>query len=244
MPYTIDSPPEAVKGLPKHAIEIFVAAFNSAFAEYKGDEGRSAAVAWAAVKAKFEKNAKGEWVAKESIQEGGEGSGNFGHAGIPGEVGGSAPGGGGGSAPSGVGKGDERYYNRIVNEGGEGYNPITAAREKRELEADIARDKGRSTDPAYRREKIERELASTDWDNQLNREKVTRLRQEHTQTYIDEGWTKEVTGTRREAWNAAGRSGKYTNSKGQITWKDKVRLEHDIGFSFDSLKDAISAHGM
>lgn len=68
MPYTVDSPPEAVKGLPKHAIEIFVAAFNSAFAEYKGDEGKSMGTAWAAVKTKYEK--KGDkWVAKESKQE-------------------------------------------------------------------------------------------------------------------------------------------------------------------------------
>jgi len=34
----------------------------------------------------------------EKLEEGGEGSGNFGHAGRPGEVGGSAPGGGGGAS--------------------------------------------------------------------------------------------------------------------------------------------------
>ncbi len=65
MPYSISNPPTVVKGLPKHAIEIFVAAFNAAFAEYNGDEGKSMATAWAAVYTKFKKNEQGEWVTKE-----------------------------------------------------------------------------------------------------------------------------------------------------------------------------------
>jgi len=68
MPYTVDNPPEAVKGLPKHAIEIFVAAFNSAFKQYEGNEQKSAATAWTAVKAKYKKNADGKWVAKETTK--------------------------------------------------------------------------------------------------------------------------------------------------------------------------------
>ena len=66
MPYTVDNPPEAIKGLPKHAIDIWVSAYNSAFEQYKGDEGKAAGTAWAAVKTKYKKNEKGEWVAKES----------------------------------------------------------------------------------------------------------------------------------------------------------------------------------
>ncbi|MDD5081764.1 MAG: ChaB family protein [Dehalococcoidales bacterium] len=66
MPYTVDTPPEAVKGLPEHAIEIFVAAYNSAFKQYEGDEAKSASVGWAAVKTKFEKK-DDKWVAKESL---------------------------------------------------------------------------------------------------------------------------------------------------------------------------------
>lgn len=66
MPYTVQNPPEAIKGLPEHAIAIFVAAFNAAFAEYNGEEGRAMATAWTAVKGKYEKNADGEWVAKEA----------------------------------------------------------------------------------------------------------------------------------------------------------------------------------
>ena len=66
MPYTIDKPPEAIKDLPKHLIEIWVAAFNSAFKQYEGDEGKAAGTAWAAVKTKYKKNEQGDWVTKES----------------------------------------------------------------------------------------------------------------------------------------------------------------------------------
>ena len=56
--------PDAVKALPEHGQEIWMAAFNSAFDQYKGDEEKSFAVAWAEIKNKFEKIA-GEWVAKK-----------------------------------------------------------------------------------------------------------------------------------------------------------------------------------
>ncbi len=65
MPYSLSAPPEAVKGLPKHAVEIFVSAYNAAFKQYEGDEAKSAATAWTAVKTKFEKSGD-KWVAKES----------------------------------------------------------------------------------------------------------------------------------------------------------------------------------
>jgi phage I-like protein/cation transport regulator ChaB len=54
--------PDAVKALPQHAQEIFMAAFNSAWEEYSGDEEKCMATAWAAVKTKYEKKGD-EWVA-------------------------------------------------------------------------------------------------------------------------------------------------------------------------------------
>jgi cation transport regulator len=64
----MDNPPEAVKGLPKHAQEIFVSAFNAAFEQYKGDEAKANQTAWAAVKTKYQKDEEtGEWVAKEAV---------------------------------------------------------------------------------------------------------------------------------------------------------------------------------
>jgi cation transport regulator len=66
MPYQqINDLPDAVKGhLPKHAQEIFLAAFNSALEEYGNEEERAFRVAWAAVKHKYEKGEDGNWHAK------------------------------------------------------------------------------------------------------------------------------------------------------------------------------------
>src|SRR5574343_304324 len=60
MPY--DKPPDKIKGLPKHAKEIWMAAFNSAWDEYEGDEAKANATAWAAVKkAGYYQDSQGKW---------------------------------------------------------------------------------------------------------------------------------------------------------------------------------------
>lgn len=72
MPYKdIDDLPESVQdNLPKHAQEIYLAAYNNAWDEYKspkdraGDTSReetSHKVAWAAVKKKYEKGKDNKW---------------------------------------------------------------------------------------------------------------------------------------------------------------------------------------
>ncbi len=68
MPYkTIADLPSGVKdNLPTHAAEIYMAAHNAAMKQYDNDEGKSAAVAWAAVEQSYKKNADGKWVAKEA----------------------------------------------------------------------------------------------------------------------------------------------------------------------------------
>jgi cation transport regulator len=62
MPYKqIDDLPDSVKEhLPKHAQEIFQAAFNSTQEQY-GEEERAFRVAWSAVKRDYEKDADGQW---------------------------------------------------------------------------------------------------------------------------------------------------------------------------------------
>ena len=73
MPYSnLSELPDGVKPLPTHAKEIYMAAFNAAFKQYDGDEAKSHATAWAAVKRKYEKNADGKWVAKTEEAIGGE----------------------------------------------------------------------------------------------------------------------------------------------------------------------------
>ena len=65
MPYDkLSELPDSVKDtLPKHAQEIFLAAFNSASKQYD-DESRWFATAWAAVENSYEKNSDGKWVKK------------------------------------------------------------------------------------------------------------------------------------------------------------------------------------
>jgi len=64
MPYNMNNPPKQIEGLPKHAKEIWIAAFNSAYGQYKED-GKVSATAWAAVKKKYEQDREGKWVAKD-----------------------------------------------------------------------------------------------------------------------------------------------------------------------------------
>uniref|UniRef100_A0A6M3MEB9 Uncharacterized protein n=2 Tax=viral metagenome TaxID=1070528 RepID=A0A6M3MEB9_9ZZZZ len=71
MPYrSVAELPPAVKDLPTHAKEIYMAAFNAAFEQYKdrGEQREALAhgTAWAAVKTKYKKNDDGNWVAKEA----------------------------------------------------------------------------------------------------------------------------------------------------------------------------------
>jgi len=67
MPYdSIQDLPNNVRNpLPKHAQEIFLAAFNNAYDEYDGDEDRARKVAWSAVKQKYEKGDDGDWHKKD-----------------------------------------------------------------------------------------------------------------------------------------------------------------------------------
>jgi cation transport regulator len=75
MPYNnLSDLPDSVRdNLPKHAQEIYQAAYNSAWDEYKepedrrGDASREETahrVAWAAVKQSYEKNDQGKWTSK------------------------------------------------------------------------------------------------------------------------------------------------------------------------------------
>lgn len=76
MPYdNLSNLPDSVKdNLPKHAQEIYQAAYNSAWDQYDDPEDRtrgglqeevSHRVAWAAVKDEYEKDDSGKWRAKD-----------------------------------------------------------------------------------------------------------------------------------------------------------------------------------
>jgi len=65
MPYSsINDLPESVKNhLPKHALEIYQKAFNSAWEQYP-DETTVHKVAWSAVKLKYKKGPRKKWIEK------------------------------------------------------------------------------------------------------------------------------------------------------------------------------------
>lgn len=68
MPYSkLTELPESVRDhLPKHAQEIYQAAYNNAYDEYNHEEERAHRVAWAAVKNDYEKDEKsGDWKKKD-----------------------------------------------------------------------------------------------------------------------------------------------------------------------------------
>lgn len=76
MPYNkLSELPEQVKNaLPDHGQEIYQAAYNNAWNEYKDPSDRkddssreetAHKVAWSAVKTKYKKNEKGDWVSKK-----------------------------------------------------------------------------------------------------------------------------------------------------------------------------------
>ncbi len=62
MPYKqiADLPDSVTEHLPKHAQEIFLAAFNNAEKEYDNEES-AFRVAWSAVKRDYEKGDNGQW---------------------------------------------------------------------------------------------------------------------------------------------------------------------------------------
>mgnify|MGYP003353103860 FL=1 len=73
MPYASidDLPPGLQVRLPLHAQQIYIAAFNNAFAEYadRGAEEQEATahrVAWAAVKKQYRKDGE-RWIAREGV---------------------------------------------------------------------------------------------------------------------------------------------------------------------------------
>jgi len=65
MPYDMKNMPEAIKGMPMHAREIWIAAYNATHEQHPDDEERCMATAWAAVKTKYEKGEDDTWRAKQ-----------------------------------------------------------------------------------------------------------------------------------------------------------------------------------
>lgn len=137
----------------------------------------------------------------------------------------------------------ERQYDNINNEGGEGYNPYRAEREKREIEEDIAWGKTR----AGRKDRIYRLLETKDCSiarecGTYNQVEIDSLRAELAAIEAEEdaeflaAWPLDITIARRAAWNAKVKTGDIKDTR------DLVRAENAQGWRMDQLKKAVKLH--
>ncbi len=137
----------------------------------------------------------------------------------------------------------EREWDALYNEGGEGYNPF---REPQERE-------NRPLTLAEKKDLILRELESK--DNAIARESGTydaeaiqalnaeydRLGKEGQKAFAKE-WTLKVTIARRAEWNARVKSGEFGTS--QIDYKAYGKAQRDQGWTIEDLKKAIKINNI
>lgn len=152
-----------------------------------------------------------------------------------------------------IAKGKE--YDRMMNEGGEGYNPYWAELERREMEeakkaAAAPKSKEEQIDALH--EKIRKECGSIarEWnEEEVDRKKaayyaeIKRLENEIEAEFAAE-WTLEETKSRRIIWN------EFVNNElagGQMT-PEKYRVlyakKDELGWGLDELKKAVKLHNL
>jgi hypothetical protein len=144
---------------------------------------------------------------------------------------------------------NEKTYDRIINEGGEGYNPYRAAREQAEMEAARNAPKTRSDRKYEILHKLEvkdcsmaRECGTYKQDEiDALRAALKAIEDEETSEFLA-AWPIELTKTRRASWNAWGQALKDSGAK--ISYKDLDIQEKKVGFTFADMKKAIQAHGL
>ena len=149
---------------------------------------------------------------------------------------------------------NEREFDRINNEGGEGYNPYRADRERREFEDRKAAAAAYALTPEGRidalRKRIELECGSVarDWGDNEAIDALARDLYAQIQTIRDgidapflAVWTLAVTTGRRAAWNAKVRAGEF--NRGKKVDMDKMRsAEKAQGWTLNELKKAVEIY--
>ena len=148
---------------------------------------------------------------------------------------------------------DERTYDRINNDGGEGYNPYRAERERKELEAEIARPKSidERIDALYRR--IDRECGSVarEWGNNEEidakaaeiRKEIDRLKAERDADFLTV-WTLDNTKARRGAWNEFVNGEIRALGKGPAMMSCLHERQKNQRWTMDELKRAVKLHNL
>jgi hypothetical protein len=138
----------------------------------------------------------------------------------------------------------ERQYDLVHNEGGEGYNPHRAARERAEFDA--ARNEPLTLDDLRRRlERLDNSLARE--SGTFDQTKVDALRAQIAAMEAEQdaaflaAWPRELTMERRAAWNAWVRSA--TTPKG-VPVSAIAAQERAQGWVPSDLRRAIKLHGL
>jgi hypothetical protein len=147
---------------------------------------------------------------------------------------------------------NEREYDKIHNEGGEGYNPYRARREQEESEAaqEHARQpktREEQIEALYRRIEIECGSVAREWGSEavgaLQKDlyaQINALKAEILADFLTI-WTAEVTASRRATWNAS--SSRFVLPGGKKV--DMVALrkaEEAQGWKLEDLKKAVALH--
>jgi len=149
-----------------------------------------------------------------------------------------------------------RSYDKIQNEGGEGYNPYWSELERREMEE----NQRRAAQPKTKKEQIEAlhdkiriECGSVarEWGGEEADKKqatyyaeIKKLEAEIDAEFAEE-WTLELTQERRASWNGFVRS--LMNSKGQIDTKNQGKMYQkasEQGWGLEQLKKAVKLHNL
>lgn len=150
-----------------------------------------------------------------------------------------------------------RNYDRVNNEGGEGYNPYTQELERREHEELRTQAKAHAETPQgridtlYRRIELECGSVAREWGNA---EEINTL-QSSLYTEIDKikaeidaeflkTWTLDITKARREEWNNFVKAEIIPINGTPKAYKALYQRQQDQGWTLNELKKAVALHGL
>lgn len=152
---------------------------------------------------------------------------------------------------------NEREYDRLHNEGGEGYNPIRAKREAEEHAqcSESARKyaltpQGRIDALSRRIDRecgsVAREWGDNDAINALQSDlyaQIEAIRKEIEAEFLAI-WTPEETTRRRTEWNARVKAGEFNLRNGKVDERKVYKAIHDQGWGFEDIKKAINLNNL
>lgn len=143
----------------------------------------------------------------------------------------------------------EQEYDRIHNEGGEGYNPIRQARIREEYEAEAARPKSISEQMDAIRHQISiRDCSIARESGTFDQAEVDQLRatlnelEDADNANFLTDWTMDTTKTRRVAWNTMVKSGKFGGKR--VDMNAVRRTEKEQGWTLENLRRAIKLYNL